>query len=747
MTPEMSEVGAAQTQRVSASAGRGLVAAFTAASFMGAFLLFLVEPMVAKTLLPSLGGSPAVWNTAMVFFQATLLLGYAIAHLTLRRLSLRTHAVLQIVLLLAVLATLPVALPAGWQPPVDVAPAMWTILALVVMVGAPFAMLATVGPTLQRWFSFTTHPRADDPYFLYAAGNAGSLLALLAYPFALERALPLPTQSRLWTALYVLFVATIATSALCMLRLPRRDAPTATARPIAPVIPWMRQARWVFFAFVPSALLLGVTRYLSSDIAAVPLLWIVPLSLYLITFIVAFGRSPEQVVLRSARVLRVLAIPLALTFIGIVPDLRIQLPLQLGAFSVAALVAHGRLAVDRPDVGNLTRFFLLIAFGGALGGIFAALIAPVVFTTIMEYPIAIVLALAILPTTEAVRPFARRAHSLMLPGAAVVVAIVVIAVRSDGSQRSLTLAMLVAAAGLVAAYALARKPFEFAGAVGAIMILSLLIPANATLFADRTFFGISRVYADASGRHVLVSGTTVHGIENEVDGSLDPTPSAYYSHDGPAGDIFRRSTNTGAWRVAVIGAGAGSLASYLRPGDTMTFFEIDRAVERIATDPSLFSYVHDAAGPVDFVLGDGRLEIARSEGGYDLVAVDAFSGDAIPTHLLTREAVDTYLARTSAVGLVAFNVSNRYFDLAPVLGRIAHAEGLAAIVRSDPASTAAQEAEGALPSTWVVVAREPQDLAAIASVPGWTPLLADPGASLWTDDHTDLLATFVPPWR
>ena len=307
--------------------------------------------------------------------------------------------------------------------------------------------------------------------------------------------------------------------------------------------------------------------------------------------------------------------------------------------------------------------------------------------------------------------------------------------------------MMLAAAGLLTAYALARKPFEFAGAVGAIMVLSLLIPANATLFADRTFFGVSRVYEDAGGRHILVSGTTVHGIQNEVDGTLDPEPSAYYSRQGPAGDIFGRSPATSAQHIAVIGAGAGSLASYLRPQDSMTFYEIDGAVERIATDPSLFSYVHDAVGRVDFVLGDGRIEIARSQGGYDLILVDAFSGDAIPTHLLTREAVDTYIARTSTEGIVAFNVSNRYFDLAPVLGRIADAEGLAAIVRSDPASAPAQVAEGALPSTWVVMARSPQDLSSVEVTGGWAPLRGDPAAPLWTDDDTDLLATFDFPWR
>lgn len=740
----MSNVEMSGGSTVTVSESRALAAAFTMTSFLAAFLLFLLEPMVAKMLLPSLGGSPAVWNTAMVFFQATLLVGYAVAHVSLRRLQPRAHATMQIALVVAVLVTLPVALPTGWQAPQDVAPAAWTLLALLVMVGAPFALLATLGPTLQRWFSYTRHPRADDPYFLYAAGNAGSLLALLAYPLVLEPVMTLTAQARLWTVLYMIFVLACIACAGVMVRQARLGVPTVTTvRSSAPTIARRRQARWVFLAFVPSALMLGVTRYLSSDIAAVPLLWIAPLSLYLMTFIVAFGRGSERIVRGSARVFRVLAIPLALSFIGIVPDLRVQLPLQLGAFTVAALLAHGRLAADRPEVDNLTRFFLLVAVGGVLGGIFAALIAPVVFNSVMEYPIAIVLALAILPSAAVTSP---RRRNWALPVVAVVIAVGIVAIRSDGSQRGLTLAMLIAAAGLVASFALARTPLEFAGAVGAIMVLSLLFPANATLFEDRTFFGVSRVYQDGQGGHILVSGGTVHGIQNQRGGSLDAAPAAYYSRQGPAGDLFTGTDDPGPRRVAVIGAGAGSLASYLRAGDTLTFFEIDEAVEHIATDPSLFTYVRDSPGHVDFVLGDGRLEIARSAGAYDLVVVDAFSGDAIPTHLVTREAVRTYVDEATEHGLVAFNISNRYFDLRPVLARIAQEEGLAALVRSDPATAADQRAGGALASTWVVLAPSSTDIAGLEQAPGWEALTADADAPLWTDDYTDLLETFVAPW-
>jgi hypothetical protein len=750
----MPDVLTAEKQTTPVTRGsRTLVVVFTATSFMGAFLLFLVEPMAAKFLLPMLGGSPAVWNTAMVFFQATLLAGYAAAHLMLTRLPVRRQAILQVGLMGAALLALPIALPRGWQAPTGDDPAMWTLVALVVMVGAPFFMLSTVGPTLQRWFSRTTHPRAADPYFLYAAGNVGSLLALLAYPFVLEPAMPLSRQSSLWAWLYASFIVACGACAALLVRHRASEPSTIGAmsgaadvseRPTAGPIGWRRGSRWVLLAFIPSALMLGVTRYLSSDIASVPLLWVVPLSLYLATFIVAFGHDPDRVVRLSSRAFRVLAVPLALSFLGIIPSLWIELPLQLAGFTAAALVAHGRLASDRPGVSLLTRFFLLLSLGGVLGGIFAALIAPLIFTTVLEYPIAIVLALAVLPGEgRSGSGFGRPrldARGAVLSFAALAVAVVTVAIRSDGSQRSLTLAMLVAAAGLASAFVLARRPIGFAGAVGVVLLLAQLLPANPTLFAERTFFGVHRVYEDPGGRHVLLNGTTVHGMQNEVDGRLVDDPISYYSRGGPLGDVFA-AAGDGPRALATIGAGAGSVAAYLRPEDSLTFFEIDAAVVRIASDPSLFTFVSDSAGSVRFVLGDGRIELGRSPDTFDVIVVDAFSGDAIPTHLLTDEAMRVYLQHLTVHGLVVFNISNRYFDLGPVLARIAAQEGLAGAERADTALSPQEQSGGELPSTWVAVARSPQDLGDLRTAAGWTPIGNGAGTSLWTDDYTNLLGT------
>ena len=321
--------------KVTAAGINPLASCFTAASFLGAFLLFQLEPMMAKMLLPSLGGSAAVRNTAMVFFQVALVLGYALAHLSLRGMRPAQHIALQLGLLLAVLLTLPIALPLAWRPPVDANPVWWTLLACLVMGGAPFVVLSTTGPTMQRWFSYTDHPRADDPYFLYAAGNVGSLLALLTYPLVVEPNLALSVQSLVWTALFVIFLVLTTLCALAMLR-HRRVLPDGEVMPPAvvgasPRMSARRQVWWVVLAAIPAALLLGVTRHLATDIASVPLLWVIPLALYLGTFILAFGRHSARMMRGISTGRSILCDPPCAHVHRYRPSLRIQLPIQLGA--------------------------------------------------------------------------------------------------------------------------------------------------------------------------------------------------------------------------------------------------------------------------------------------------------------------------------------------------------------------------------------------------------------------------------
>lgn len=748
-------------------AGRGTLVAFTATTFLSASLLFLVQPMVAKMLLPLLGGSAAVWNTATVFFQAALLGGYLFSHLTLRRLGVRRQPWLQLAVVLAGAAALPIAVPSGWHPPAEGSPSAWTMLVLVATVGLPFFVLSTVSPTIQRWFSTTDHPQAADPYFLYAAGNIGSLLALLGYPLLLEPFLSLETQAGLWAAIYGAFALGL-TACLVLVRRHAAtptptDAPSAAAG-LAPLPPlaWRTRLRWIGFAAVPSALMLGVTRHISSDVAAMPLIWVAPLALYLGTFVVAFGRDPERAVAWSGRALKLLAVPLALTFFGLLSSIAVDLALHLSVFTAAAMVAHGRLSLERPAPARLTDFYLMLSVGGVVGGGVSALLAPVVFSSVLEYPLFLVAALALLPRSAFVparppsadRLRARlRARGLAIGGTgaritlqgALVGAIVLgtagaaVAVRSSGTQRALVAAMLVAAVGAGVAFVAVRTPQGFAAAIGVVIGVDLLVPASPTTFQARTFYGVHRVYVDqANGdRHVLLNGSTVHGME-DTKGPTAGQPTTYYHPTGPIGQWFTAHRDDGPRRVGVVGLGSGALAWYGRAGDDLTFYEIDRAVVDIAERADLFTFLDASPADVRVEVGDGRLLLQDETGPRaDALVIDAFSGDSIPAHLLTDEAVGLYLRRVADDGALVFHISNRFFDFTPVVARLAAAHDLVAWQSVDGA-TPEEAQQGKLTSTWVVLARADADVA-VAGDPGWAKLDDGGDAPLWTDDRSDLL--------
>ncbi len=458
--------------------GAGVRVVFTTASFLGSFLLFLVQPMVARFLLPVVGGSSSLWNTAMVFFQVLLLVGYTYAHYSTTRFG-RRQPVTQMVVVALPLVTLPIALPDGWVLGTQT-PSIWVLVTLTVMVGLPFFALSTSSPTLQRWFSLTDHPAAEDPYFLYAAGNVGSVLALLGYPLVLERTLSLDQQALFWAGIYVAFVAATVACAVITRRTDRAVERTSTpAEPIA----WARRSRWVLWAFVPSALMIGVTGHLAADVASFPLLWVLPLLLYLTTFVIAFGKNGERrsPVLELAVMLGSIAV--AVTIVRRPTGLAVIVGVHLLWFFAAALVAHKRLAADRPSPARLTEFFSLISVGGALGGVFASLVAPVVFDTVLEYPIAIVLVLLVVPRpAEALR----RTHPLAL------LTIALGAVAAFVVYRQLAIApVLVAIAALVAARPL-RRPELVAAVLGLALMAHVAVPPGNIVFQDRSFFGVSR---------------------------------------------------------------------------------------------------------------------------------------------------------------------------------------------------------------------------------------------------------------
>jgi SAM-dependent methyltransferase len=704
---------------------RLLAGVFVVAVFLSSTLLFLVQPLVARLLLPLAGGSSALWNTAMVFFQVTLLFGYAYAHGSLGRVGTRRHPFLQAPLLLVPLLVLPLGVPDGWTLPSDVSPSLWVLGVLALVVGLPFFALATTSPTLQVWFSATDHPRAADPYFLYAAGNVGSVLALLGYPLVLEPLFSLQTQTRIWAFGYVLFVlACVAAGVMTRRRFHHNDGNDVQAE-LAPLAT-KRRLRWLFWGFVPSALMLGVTLYASTDLASFPLLWIIPLLLYLITFIIAFGKDSLTRSTRTAWFVLATSVPLAVSYL--VPQ-RWNLWVLAGHllwFFAAALLCHSRLADDRPPAGHLTEFYLILSLGGALGGIFASLLAPRLFATVVEYPIAIVLALLVAwPPTR--QPFANRVHQGLVAGVVASVLVFIVA------PQFMLFAWLAAAAFLIFAYG--RR-------AGVIMIIGLLalapsfLTAQEAVLLDRSFFGVYKVedtVRRGSVTRSIISGSTSHGLEIlERNGTARPT--AYYFDQGPVGTVIEATEPS---RVGVIGLGAGTLAAYANEGDDYTFWEIDQLVVDIARDPELFSYLRDTQADVDIIIDDGRHGVAVSDGDFDLIVVDAFGSDAIPVHLMTAEAVELYLDKLAPGGTLLVHISNRHFDLRPVVGAAGASAGTQPYL-FDYEPTQRDLDQGAFRSSWVAMGRSGEPTPTWIASGDFVPLPTD--GVLWTDDYSNVLS-------
>ena len=734
-----------------------MIALFSVTLFLSAGLLFLVQPMFARFVLPLLGSTPAVWTASMLFFQTTLLAGYLYAHESTRRLGVRRQAGLHVGLLALPLVVLPIGVPDGWIPPAEGNPVPWLLGLLVVAVGLPFFIVSTTGPLLQRWLAATDHPAAADPYFLYRASNLGSVLGLLAYPLVMEPGLRLAEQGRVWSVGYGLLAALILVCVSVLLRSPRgraiRDPVGATDPPqeAAAARPSLaRRLRWIGLAFVPSSLMLGVTTFITTDVAPIPLLWAIPLSLYLSSFILVFAPGSRALRLHRWMVFALPGVVLLLSILLLldVPELLLVfVPLHLGGFFVAALVCHGELAQDRPPVRYLTEFYLLVAVGGALGGLFNGVIAPAVFDSLAEYPLAIVLAALCLPR-RAPRippgPITRWLDFALPLAVGATVALGLALVELAGAEAALPGRSF--AFGLAAGIALnfVRRPLRFGLTVGAIVLGATVAIGTdkRELHQERSFFGVYRVTATEDGDfHELVHGTTTHGAQDRSPGRAR-TPLTYFHSSGPVGQLLANLAPAITARVAVIGLGTGSMACHSERGERWTFYEIDPTVERIARDPRLFTYMRDCAGELDVVLGDARLSLSNAPPNrFGLIVADAFSSDAIPVHLLTREALALYRSRLRAHGILAFHVTNRFLALEPVLGNLAREAGLACMGRED--STAGDgSVRGKLASHWVVMAERRSDLPPLWLDPRWHACRRSPGSAVWADDFSNLVGAF-----
>jgi hypothetical protein len=732
--------------------------------FVSAALLFLVQPMFAKMVLPLLGGAPAVWNTCMVFYQAALLAGYAYAHYTTACLGVRRQALLHLGVLLLPLLCLPIAVANRGAPPGEANPIPWLLAVLALSVGLPFVVVSTSGPLLQKWFAATGHPSARDPYFLYGASNLGSMLALFAYPALVEPHLRLTDQSGWWALAYGLLIVLTVGCAFLLWRSPAARTARASGEPTAPSErpPLSRRLRWVALALVPSSLMLGVTTHLTTDVAAIPLLWVVPLALYLLTFILVFAPRAAAVHVWMVHLMPVAALLLlAKILIGLRLPFLLDVGLNLAGFFVISMACHGELARLRPGPEYLTGYYLLMSLGGVLGGLVNALVAPLVFNMVLEYPLALVAACLL-------QPVARRGERGKLRRADFGVPLLVGALaalnswvwvgsglemadlaRQIGDGLAILLRLGMSLVPVVLCYQCSGRPLRFGLAAGALLAAGLLCydPRGYVQFRQRSFFGQVVVQHDPAREYFwLVHGTTLHGQQ-----SLDPArreePLTYYHHTGPAGQVFTTlGRPESARRVGVLGLGAGTLACYAAAGQEWTFYEIDPVVIRIAEDPRYFTFLADGRGrgaDLKIVLGDARLELAKApERAYDVLVVDVFSSDSVPVHLVSYEAFQFYASRLEDRGVLLLNISNHYLEMEPVLARLAQEAGWTGYVRDD---NEVEGHPGKQASKWVVMARRPEVLGPLTRDGQWRSLEGRSGVGLWTDDFSNLLSVFQ--WR
>ena len=736
---------------------------FTATLALSAVLLFWIQPMFAKMVLPLLGGTPAVWNTSIVFFQATLLAGYAYAHYSTQLLDVRRQSLLHLLLLVSAFVVLPIAVATGWSPPTEATPVAWLLTLLTVSIGLPFFALSATAPLLQKWFAHTHHTDASNPYFLYAASNFGSILALLAYPVLFEPFLGLIEQGRTWTFVYGGLVVLMATCAFLLRRYFAAEVlheHHMATTDLKANVDWKLRMQWVILAFVPSSLLLGVTTYITTDVASVPLLWVIPLALFLLTFVIVFSKRPaiphKWIVLIHAYLVLLFVIALYVPVLSI----RITLFLHLGMFFVTAMLCHGELATHRPVASHLTEFYLWMSFGGVLGGGFNALLAPLIFNTNLEYPIAIVMACALRPVLAEGRR-GRWTLDLLLPVlvGAVLLAIFMLAPDIDANWITAHIVVSVIVGSIVAmvVFGFSPRPLRFALGITVLLFAMNNVTSSErpTLVAERNFFGVHTVKHDVSGRFVVLKhGTTIHGAQS-VDPQKWRDPLTYFVREGPAGQVFAAlHSDPRELSIGIVGLGTGAMACYRRSNDDLTYYEIDASILSVAQDDRYFHYLDQCAPDSQTVLGDARLSLAREpDKRFDLLVIDAFSSDSIPVHLITREAIDLYFRKLDNEGLLLIHISNRYVDLEPVLGDLAQDARLTGRIQTfspaniDPTTdieikkAAAQEyiARFRYPSVWVLLAASENGLGTMATDQRWRPLESRPEVGLWSDDYSNII--------
>lgn len=712
----------------------GTAVLFTAAAFFGASLLFVVQPLVAKMILPSFGGSATVWSTSSLFFQVLLLAGYLYTHWSTRRLGPRWQPRAHWVVLVLPLVALPLALPSQTAPPADASPTLWLLRVLVLMIGMPFLVLSTTGPLLQRWYAWTNGPRARDPYFLFAASNLGSFGGLLAYPFLVEPHLSITQQRWSWSLGFAVFAVLVAGCGFVVARGGALSS-VAEAERITPNPTRRLVITWAALAFLPSSLMLAVTAHLSTDVAAIPLLWVLPLAIYLATFVGAFARSGRSTPIGVTRLATSLAFVSALLVLSkIEVPVVLSITVHLTTLAAVGYAAHARLAATRPEPDHLTGFYVVVAIGGAVGGLLNGLVAPLLFNRVWEYGFTLAaVPLLLIGFTHLPDWLTRRYHSAFTMTAVTLLlfpmgAILALSLSALAGWSTLLTVIGIIACGIVG-WGLSRAPIPLSVFLIVGFLAVGLSAQAASVATERTFFGSYQVL-DRPGERVLTHGTTKHGVQLTAPGQ-QRTPTAYYARTGPLGAVFEA---WGAKDVGVVGLGAGTMAAYGEPGQRMTFFEIDGEIADLAADPDVFSFVEDSSADIDIQVGDGRLLLdEQSDDSYDVLVLDAFSSDAIPVHLLTREALSGFADKVRDGGALVVHISNRVFDLEPVLAAAEQDLGWHAAIGQGGSGP------GATKSRWVVLTPDEAAADSLRSRDGWRAL--DHSRLVhWTDDYSSIIS-------
>jgi spermidine synthase len=724
-----------------ARAAEILALSYGAVLFLSASLLFSIEPMFSKMVLPVLGGSSSVWSIAMVVFQGLLLSGYVYAHFLTRHCTLKLSAFIHTGLLAVATLSLPIAISSVFQTPPQSFVSLWLIGLFLASVGLPCFALSASAPLLQAWFAKSGH--GENPYVLYRASNLGSFAVLLAYPFLIEPNFGLIEQSRIWGVGFAALLAAIGACAFAASRWSEPLVDTATSAS-ALRTSWNQRALWIALGFVPSGLLVAVTAHIATDVASGPFLWILPLALYLLTFVLVFTDRP---VVPERWLLAVQPASVAVLAVFLLWTARVNwgaaLLGNLAAFFVAGMVCHAHLYRIRPRSEDLTEFYALLSLGGVLGGIFAALVAPVLFESVLEYPL---LAFAALFARADVWQNAKWRNDLIfvailafLLGACIFFARYPVATFSTGVMAlSAMLALQI------------KRPARMVGLAFVVLAAtSLFDPSQSIVTEARSFYGVYKVANVDGGKfRVLYHGTTAHGAEQVRDekGQVlagKPAPLSYYypgqSFSRAVASIRERSGGK-LDNVALVGLGIGTLTCFRAPGEHWTIYELDPLIANIARNPTLFRAVSSCAGDDPIVIGDGRLTLREAVTPVDLLLLDIFSSDSVPTHMLTREAFSLYKTKLTPHGAIAFNISNHNMELASVVAASAAANGMATAVRTDPPPPAASMA---LRAEIAVVARSDADLHALHLDPSWRVVSVEPGFRTWTDDYSDVLGAIL----